>query len=43
MHYPPNSPQRALLESVLKERWLVTIVHHDYKNVKALWNFLLEE
>ncbi|KAF9647343.1 MTHFR-domain-containing protein [Thelephora ganbajun] len=38
--YPPQSPERELLESVRKERWLVSIVHHDYIHTDSLWDFL---
>jgi len=38
--YAPRSPERELLESVRKERWLVSIVHHDYIHVDSLWDFL---
>ncbi|QRV99697.1 methylenetetrahydrofolate reductase [Ceratobasidium sp. AG-Ba] len=38
--YPPNSPSRRLVEEVTKTRWLVSIVHHDYKNTDSLWKFL---
>ncbi|KAL5635281.1 hypothetical protein ACGC1H_004161 [Rhizoctonia solani] len=38
--YPPGSPTRKLLENVIKTRWLVNIIHHDYKNSNALWDFL---
>ncbi|THU88584.1 methylenetetrahydrofolate reduct [Dendrothele bispora CBS 962.96] len=40
--YRPGSPERALLESVHHERWLVSIVHHNYKDASALWTFLSE-
>ncbi|KAF8637361.1 hypothetical protein AX17_002860 [Amanita inopinata Kibby_2008] len=40
--YPPESEERALLERVRDERWLVCIVHHDYKSKQALWDFLSE-
>jgi len=39
---PAGSPERELLEGIKKERWLVSIVHHDYKNPEALWKFLFE-
>jgi methylenetetrahydrofolate reductase (NADPH) len=38
--YAPQSPERELLESVRKERWLVNIVHHDYIHTDSLWDFL---
>ncbi|KAF5380910.1 hypothetical protein D9615_004169 [Tricholomella constricta] len=41
--YRPGSEERKLLEGVRDERWLVSIVHHDYRNTEALWTFLFEE
>ncbi|KAF9792741.1 methylenetetrahydrofolate reductase-domain-containing protein [Thelephora terrestris] len=38
--YAPQSPERNLLESVRKERWLVSIVHHDYIHTDSLWKFV---
>lgn len=38
--YSPHSPERELLENVRKERWLVSIVHHDYIHTDSLWDFL---
>ncbi|PFH54180.1 hypothetical protein AMATHDRAFT_72701 [Amanita thiersii Skay4041] len=40
--YRPGSEERTILERVHDERWLVSIVHHDYKNPQNLWNFLSE-
>ncbi|KAF8559704.1 MTHFR-domain-containing protein [Imleria badia] len=40
--YPPGSSQRALLDRVRKTRWLVSVVHHDFKRSDALWSFLLD-
>ena len=40
--YRPGSEERGLLESVQDRRWLVSIVHHDYKDAEALWNFLFD-
>lgn len=42
-HYRPGSDDRKLLEGVRDERWLVSILHHDYKDTEALWTFLLDE
>lgn len=39
--YPASSASRQLLESVMEDRWLVSMVHHDYKRPAALWEFLL--
>jgi len=41
--YPPQSQSRDLLEKVRQERWLVTLVHHDYKDSEGLWRFLLRD
>jgi len=40
--YAPGSSQRAVLDKVRKTRWLVSIVHHDFKRPDALWSFLLD-
>ncbi|KAJ7074128.1 methylenetetrahydrofolate reductase-domain-containing protein [Mycena amicta] len=41
--YRPESDERQLLERVCEERWLVSIVHHDYRDPTALWTFVFEE
>lgn len=41
--YRPGSEERNLLAQVRNKRWLVSIVHHDYKNPEGLWKFLWEE
>lgn len=41
--YPPDSQERKLLEDIRQRRWLVSIVHHDYKDPDALWTFLFED
>ncbi|KAJ7112438.1 FAD-linked oxidoreductase-like protein [Mycena crocata] len=41
--YRPQSEERRLLEGVRDERWLVSIVHHDYRDSQALWTFLFDE
>ncbi|KAF7295438.1 Methylenetetrahydrofolate reductase [Mycena indigotica] len=41
--YRPGSVERRLLESVGDDRWLVSIVHHDYRNSSALWTFVFDE
>ncbi|PWN48689.1 hypothetical protein IE53DRAFT_370397, partial [Violaceomyces palustris] len=38
--FPKPSKTRRLLKTIGDERWLVTVIHHDYKNVEALWDFL---
>ncbi|KAF8343930.1 MTHFR-domain-containing protein [Cantharellus anzutake] len=39
--YPPNSPSRATLKGIQEDRWLVSMLHHDFKQPDALWAFLL--
>ncbi|EAU88825.2 methylenetetrahydrofolate reductase [Coprinopsis cinerea okayama7 len=41
--YHPDSAERQLLQKVANERWLVSIVHHEYKNPNALWTFLFDD
>lgn len=41
--YPRNTPSRKLLEGIANEWWLVSLIHHDYKDQDALWRFLLED
>lgn len=41
--YPRGSPARKFLDGVADEWWLVSLIHHDYKDKDALWRFLLEE
>jgi methylenetetrahydrofolate reductase (NADPH) len=40
--YRPGSDERSLLDSIQNERWLVSIVHHDFKDPEGLWTFLFE-
>ncbi|KAJ3889733.1 methylenetetrahydrofolate reductase-domain-containing protein [Lentinula edodes] len=40
--YRPDSPERKLLESVHNERFLVNIIHHDFKVEEALWTFIFD-
>ncbi|KAG8899819.1 hypothetical protein FRB99_006434 [Tulasnella sp. 403] len=40
--YPPDSESRVLLENMRDTRWLVSIVHHDFKDPEALWNLVLD-
>ncbi|PVF94840.1 methylenetetrahydrofolate reduct [Serendipita vermifera] len=42
LFYPPDSAQRKLIESIREERWLISIVHHNFKDSDALWTFLLQ-
>ncbi|BGO97810.1 Methylenetetrahydrofolate reductase 1 [Rhodotorula toruloides] len=39
--YPANSPSRTFIRSLADSRWLVSVVHHDYKEKDALWKWLL--
>lgn len=41
--YRPESDTRKLLEQITNDRWLVSVVHHDFKNANALWDFVLSE
>lgn len=38
--FPLKSPTRKLLHDIGEQRWLVTVIHHDYKDENALWRFL---
>lgn len=40
--FPARSATRKFLRHIHDSRWLVTVVHHDYKDPDALWK-LLEE
>lgn len=40
MLFPARSATRNLLRKFHDERWLVTVVHHDYKDADALWTLL---
>jgi len=41
--YPLRSASRQLLQQISDESWLVSLIHHDYKDPEALWRFLLKE
>jgi len=41
--YPAGSPSRKLLQELGDELWLVSVVHHDYKDPEGLGRFLLGE
>jgi len=41
--YSPESDTRRLLERIRDERWLVSVVHHDFKTPNALWTFVLSD
>ncbi|RDX56378.1 MTHFR-domain-containing protein [Lentinus brumalis] len=38
--YPPGSQERSLLEGISNDRWLVSLIHHDFLDPSALWTFL---
>lgn len=38
--FPPRSATHKLLRNIHDTRWLVTVVHHDYKDPEALWKLL---
>lgn len=40
--YPLNTPARKLLQAIGQERWLISVVHHDYKDTEGLWDFLMQ-
>ncbi|KAF8511149.1 methylenetetrahydrofolate reductase-domain-containing protein [Hysterangium stoloniferum] len=40
--YPPDSEERRVLEQVRDTRWLISVIHHDFKNPTGLWDFLLQ-
>lgn len=40
--YPKNSDSAKLIQTVLDDYYLVSIVHHDYPNESGLWDLLLE-
>ncbi|KAG0681886.1 hypothetical protein C6P40_003401 [Pichia californica] len=39
--YPKGSDSEKLIDSVLNDYYLVTVLHHDYPNESALWDLLL--
>ncbi|WFD36158.1 methylenetetrahydrofolate reductase [NAD(P)H] [Malassezia cuniculi] len=41
LHHP-RSATRQFIRKVHDSRWLVTVVHHDYKDPNALWKLLTE-
>jgi len=41
--FVPGSPTRTLLDGIRDERWLVSVVHHNYKDENALWELLLAD
>ncbi|KAI0345246.1 MTHFR-domain-containing protein [Trametopsis cervina] len=42
-YYAPESEERKLLDGIKQNRWLVSVIHHDFKNTDALWTFLFED
>lgn len=40
--YPAKSEPRTFLRSLADSRWLVSVVHHDYKDRDALWRWLMQ-
>ncbi|KAI6109683.1 methylenetetrahydrofolate reductase-domain-containing protein [Pisolithus sp. B1] len=40
--YPPGASQRTTLDEVRRTRWLVNVLHHDFKDPGALWDFLAD-
>ncbi|CAO1625252.1 unnamed protein product [Sympodiomycopsis kandeliae] len=41
--FPQRSATKELFRRVGQEKWLVTVIHHDYKDLDALWRFLLDK
>jgi methylenetetrahydrofolate reductase (NADPH) len=39
-YYAPESAERKLLDNIRTRRWLISIVHHNFKEQDALWKFL---
>ena len=42
MLYSPKSQSHKLLTEIHNNYWLVSVVHHNYKDVDGLWKFLLQ-
>lgn len=40
--YPRGSPARKVIENITNDWWLVSLIHHDYKDKDGLWKFLLD-
>ncbi|KAL2315251.1 Methylenetetrahydrofolate reductase [Schizosaccharomyces pombe] len=38
--YSKNTPSRKLLENCINDRWLVTVIHHDFMDKNGLWKVL---
>lgn len=41
--YPKDGDSARLIDNILNDYYLVTVLHHDYPNESALWDLLLEE
>jgi hypothetical protein len=41
--YHPESEERKLLEGIRDRRWLINVIHHDYQNPRALWDFIFSD
>jgi len=39
--YSPKSQSRELIDEMVKDRWLVNVIHHAYVEPEALWDLLL--
>jgi len=39
--YSPKSQSRELIDKMVKDRWLVNVIHHAYVEPEALWDLLL--
>ena len=40
--YAPGSEERRFLEGIRDQRWLVSLVHHDFMDPSALWTFMFK-
>lgn len=38
--FPPRTASRDFLHRIHQTRWLITVIHHDYKQADALWELL---
>lgn len=38
--FPMHSVSRKLIDGIADNAWLISLIHHDYKDPEALWRFL---
>ncbi|KAL8292881.1 hypothetical protein RQP46_000575 [Phenoliferia psychrophenolica] len=41
--YPAGSPSRKFIQGLADSRWLVSVCHHDFRDEKGLWEWLLAQ